>query len=197
MQSFPQICFCPPMVEAIPTLPGIPAPAFFLRRNIFFSLWQSSGRQYGSDWRQLRSRQPAPTTKLRAETPFLTAEVGGGNQDTYHRRPVLAVGDVAATIPVMIGSGVNLLGYYMYQGGENPDGKLTTLQESQRTGYPTDVPVKGYDFQAPLGEFGQMNATLRELKLDHYFLQDFGAQLASERVIAPTPRPAGPADTSI
>jgi hypothetical protein len=135
--------------------------------------------------------------ELRAETPFLTAEVGGGNQDTYHRRPVLAVGDVAATIPVMIGSGVNLLGYYMYQGGENPDGKLTTLQESQRTGYPTDVPVKGYDFQAPLGEFGQMNATLRELKLDHYFLQDFGAQLASERVIAPTPRPAGPADTSI
>ncbi len=135
--------------------------------------------------------------ELRAETPFLTAEVGGGNQDTYHRRPVLAAGDVAATIPVMIGSGVNLLGYYMYQGGENPDGKLTALQESQRTGYPTDVPEKDYDFQAPLGEFGQMNSTLRELKLDNYFLQDFGAQLAPARVIEPAPRPAGPADTSI
>ncbi len=135
--------------------------------------------------------------ELRAEVPFLTAELGGGIQDTYHRRPLLAAGDVPAMIPVMIGSGVNLLGYYMYQGGENPDGRLTTLQESQRTGYPTDVPVKGYDFQAPLGEFGQMNATLRELKLDHYFLQDFGAQLASERVIEPTPRPAGPEDTSI
>jgi hypothetical protein len=135
--------------------------------------------------------------ELRAETPFLTAEVGGGNQDTYHRRPVLAVGDVAATIPVMIGSGVNLLGYYMYQGGENPDGKLTTLQESQRSGYPNDVPVKGYDFQAPLGEFGQMNATLRELKLYHYFLQDFVAQLAQARVIEPTPHPAGPSDTTI
>ncbi|MFY9855878.1 MAG: beta-galactosidase, partial [Terracidiphilus sp.] len=135
--------------------------------------------------------------ELRAATPFLTAEVGGGNQDTYHRRPVLAVGDVAATIPVMIGSGANLLGYYMYQGGENPDGKLTSLQESQRTGYPTDVPEKGYDFQAPLGEFGQMNVTLRELKLDNYFLQDFGAQLAPARVTEPTPRPAGPADTSV
>jgi hypothetical protein len=135
--------------------------------------------------------------QLRAETPFLTAEVGGGNQDTYHRRPVLAVGDVPATIPVVIGSGANLLGYYMYQGGENPDGKLTTLQESQRTGYPTDVPVKGYDFQSPLGEFGQMNETLRELKLDSYFLEDFGAQLAPARVIAPVSRPAGPADTSV
>jgi hypothetical protein len=135
--------------------------------------------------------------ELRAETPFLTAEVGGGIEDTYHRRPVLAVSDVPATIPVIIGSGANLLGYYMYQGGENPDGRLTTLQESQRTAYPTDVPVKGYDFQAPLGEFGQMNASLRELKLDHYFLQDFGAQLAPAHVIEPTPRPAGPADTSV
>jgi hypothetical protein len=104
---------------------------------------------------------------------------------------------VPATIPVVIGSGANLLGYYMYQGGENPDGKLTTLQESQRTGYPTDVPVKGYDFQSPLGEFGQMNETLRELKLDSYFLEDFGAQLAPARVIAPVSRPAGPADTSV
>jgi hypothetical protein len=134
---------------------------------------------------------------LRAEVPFLTAEVGGGIQDTYHRRPLLAAGDVPATIAVMIGSGANLLGYYMFQGGENPDGRLTTLQESQRTGYPTDVPLKSYDFQAPLGEFGQMNATLRELKLDHYFLHDFGAQLAPARVIVPTPHPEGPADTTV
>jgi hypothetical protein len=134
---------------------------------------------------------------LNNNVPFLTAEVGGGIQDTYHRRPLLAAGDIPAMIPVMIGSGVNLLGYYMYHGGENPDGRVSTLQESQRTGYPTDVPVKGYDFQAPLGEFGQMNATLRELKLDHYFLQDFGAQLASMHVIEPSPLPTGPADTSV
>jgi beta-galactosidase len=135
--------------------------------------------------------------ELRAEVPFLTAEVGGGIEDTYHRRPLLAASDVPAMIPVMIGSGANLLGYYMYQGGENPDGRLATLQESQRTGYPTDVPVKSYDFQAPLGEFGQMNASLRELKLYHYFLHDFGAELAPARVIEATPRPAGPADISV
>jgi hypothetical protein len=134
---------------------------------------------------------------LRAATPFLTAELGGGIQDTYYRRPVLGAADVAATIPVMIGSGANLLGYYMYHGGENPDGKTTTLQESQRTGYPTDVPVKSYDFQAPLGEFGQMNAERKELKLYHYFLNDFGADLAPARVIEPSKRPTGAADRSV
>lgn len=133
----------------------------------------------------------------RAELPFLTAEVGGGMQDTYHRRPVLAPEDIEAMIPVMLGSGANLLGYYMYQGGENPDGKLTTLQESQRSGYPNDLPVKNYDFQAPLGEFGQMNPELLELKLDHYFLNDFGSELARERVIEPDPHPDSPADKSV
>jgi hypothetical protein len=133
---------------------------------------------------------------LQAATPFLTAELGGGIEDTYYRRPVMGAADVAATIPVMIGSGANLLGYYMYHGGENPDGK-TTLQESQRTGYPTDVPVKSYDFQAPLGEFGQMNAERKELKLYHYFLNNFGAELALAQVITPTKRPTGLGDRSV
>jgi beta-galactosidase len=135
--------------------------------------------------------------ELREQTPYLTAEVGGGIEDTYHRRPVLATNDVPATIPVMIGSGANLLGYYMYHGGENPDGWKTTLQESQRTNYPTDVPVKSYDFQAPLGEFGDMHSELRELKLDNYFLEDYGAELAPMRAIQPTPQPSGPRDLSI
>lgn len=135
--------------------------------------------------------------RLRGEVPFLTAEVGGGMQNTYHRRPFLAASDIAAMIPVMVGSGANLLGYYMFQGGENPDGKLTTLQESQRSGYPNDVPVKNYDFQAPLGEFGEMSPELLELKLDHYFLNDFGSELAGERVIEPDPHPNNPADKSV
>ena len=135
--------------------------------------------------------------ELRDKTPYLTAEVGGGIENTYHRRPVLAASDVPATIPVMIGSGANLLGYYMYQGGENPDGQKTTLQESQRTSYTTDVPVKSYDLQAPLGEFGDMHAELRELKLYHYFLEDYGGELAPARAIQSTPRPSGPGDLSV
>lgn len=130
-------------------------------------------------------------------TPFLTAELGGGNEDTYFRRPVISADDVAALAPVMLGSGVNLLGYYMFQGGRNPDGRLTTLQESQRTGYPTDVPVKSYDFQAPLSEFGQERESFRRLKLVDYFLQDEGALLAPMTVAPPEEQPASPSDLSV
>jgi beta-galactosidase len=129
-----------------------------------------------------------------ADTPFMTAEMGGGVQDTYHRRPVIQPDDVAAMVPVMLGSGVNLYGSYMFQGGENPVGKLTTLQESQATGYPNDLPIKSYDFQAPLGEFGQERQVFRKLKVFQYFLDDFGADLAPMTAHAPDALPSGPSD---
>jgi hypothetical protein len=129
--------------------------------------------------------------------PFFTAEIGGGNEVTYHRRPVIQPDDIAAMFPVMLGSGVNLYGTYMFQGGENPDGKLTTLQESQATGYPNDVPIKSYDFQAPLGEFGDERASFRKIKVFQYFLNDFGADLAPMTVHAPDTLPAGPDDFSV
>ncbi|WP_213807359.1 beta-galactosidase [Granulicella sp. dw_53] len=132
-----------------------------------------------------------------ADTPFLTAEVGGGIQDTYHRRPVMRADDIAAMFPVMLGSGVNLYGSYMFQGGQNPEGRLTTLQESQATGYPTDVPVKSYDFQAPLGEFGQERESFRKLKVVDYFLQAFGEQLAPMNPHAPAVLPQTPGDLSV
>lgn len=130
-------------------------------------------------------------------TPFLTAEVGDGIEDTYFRRPVVTADDVAAIVPVMLGSGANLLGYYMFHGGRNPNGGSITLQESQRTGYPTDVPVESYDFQAPIGEFGQERESLRRLKLVNYFLNDFGSQLAPMTTRAPQRMPAAPTDLSV
>jgi len=130
-------------------------------------------------------------------TPFLTAEVGAGTQDTYFRRPVLSTDDVAAIAPIMLGSGVNLLGYYMFHGGRNPNGGSITLQESQKTGYPTDVPVKSYDFQAPLGEFGQERESLRKLKLVHYFVRDFGDVLAPMTPHQPQEIPHNPADSTV
>ena len=129
--------------------------------------------------------------------PSLTAEIGGGIEDTYHRRPVIHPDDIAAMFPVMLGSGVNLYGTYMFQGGENPTGKLTTLQESQTTGYPNDVPIKSYDFQAPLGEFGEERASFRKLKVFQYFLNDFGDVLAPMTVHAPLKVPTGPEDFSV
>lgn len=127
-------------------------------------------------------------------TPYMTAEIGGGNQVTYHRRPVIQPDDIGAMFPVMLGSGVNLYGSYMFHGGANPDGKRTTLQESQATGYINDLPIKAYDFQAPIGEFGDQRASLRKIKLYQYFLNAFGSQLAPMAVYAPQTLPASTAD---
>jgi len=46
-------------------------------------------------------------------------------QVAYHRRPALAEDDIAPMTLTQLGSGVNLLGYYMFHGGTNPQGKRT------------------------------------------------------------------------
>ena len=88
--------------------------------------------------------------------------------------------DVYAMTLIRIGSGSNLPGYYMYHGGNNPEGKLTTLNEQQASSYTNhnDLPVESYDFQAPLGEFGQINPQYHLLRKLHIFLKDFGTELA-------------------
>jgi hypothetical protein len=141
--------------------------------------------------------EPSALPSASDSLPYLTAEIGGGIEDTYHRRPIIAPDDIASMVPVMLGSGVNLYGTYMFQGGENPDGQLTTLQESQETGYPNDLPIKSYDFQGPLGEFGQERDSLRKLKVFEYFLNDFGADLAPMTVHAPGAQPRNSADLSV
>jgi hypothetical protein len=131
------------------------------------------------------------------DTPFMTAEMGGGMQVTYHRRPVVSPDDIAAMMPVMLGSGVNLYGTYMFHGGENPDGKLTTLQESLATHAPNDLPAKTYDFEAPIGEFGDERPSLLKLKTWNYFLNDFGPILAPMQPHAPQVLPAGARDLTV
>jgi hypothetical protein len=121
--------------------------------------------------------------------PYLTAELGGGMETSYHRRPVIHSDDVAAIVLSKLGSGANLLGYYMFHGGLNPQGKLTTLQESQATGYPNDLPVISYDFQAPLGEFGQVRRSYGVLKAYHLFLRDFGSVVAPMQMRLPNTAP--------
>ncbi|MEO8451568.1 MAG: beta-galactosidase, partial [Gemmatimonadota bacterium] len=128
--------------------------------------------------------------------PYVSAEFGGAIQVTYHRRPVLAPDDIAAMLPVHIGSGINMYGYYMFHGGAHLMGALSTLQESQRTGYPTDVPVISYDFQAPLSQYGEVRESLRRTKPVHYFLQTFGEELAPMVPRRPSVVPAGLGDTT-
>ncbi|HUJ29710.1 MAG TPA: beta-galactosidase [Candidatus Acidoferrum sp.] len=142
----------------------------------------------------LRSKRP-DIDALDSHYPYLTAEMGGGMELSYHRRPLITADDIAAMELAKLGSGVSLYGYYMFHGGTNPDGKLTTLQESQATGYINDSPVKSYDFQAPLGEFGQMHDSFRNLKIFHLFLSDFGSSLAPMTPYFPGKMPAAKSDT--
>ena len=122
---------------------------------------------------------PSPFGEGRGGAPYFTCELGGGMMTAYHRRPYLYPEDAYSMALVKLGSGSNLLGYYMYHGGTNPDG-LTWLNEMQSTlatNY-NDMPVKNYDFQAPLGEFGQKNPHYYMLRPLHLFMHDYGELLA-------------------
>jgi len=121
--------------------------------------------------------------------PFLTAEMGGGMSIAYHRRPVMFAADSTAAALVKLGDGIAGLGYYMYHGGTNPD-SLAPLQETQAgwNGY-NDMEAKSYDFQAPLGEFGQVNPGYRTMRVLHLFLADFGRDLAPMTACFPAPSP--------
>lgn len=120
--------------------------------------------------------------------PFLTAELGGGLQVTMHRRPVAQGRDVGAMSTVKLGSGAALLGYYMYHGGSNSKGKLSTLQESRATGYLNDLPEINYDFNAPIRQYGTIADSYKEIKLLAYFLQDFGEDMAVLKAEIPAKR---------
>lgn len=112
--------------------------------------------------------------------PYFTCELGGGMIPAYHRRPYMYPNDSYAMAVVKLGCGSNLLGYYMYHGGTNPEGRLTYLNECQRTvatNY-NDLPVKTYEYQGPVGEFGQLNPVYYRLRPLHLFMHDFGEVLA-------------------
>lgn len=166
-----------------PLAPLPPSPTYF------FSAIRND-ELVGDD---LCSKRPDIDARL-APYPFFTAEMAGGMELAYHRRPLMNVDDIAALDIAKLGSGVTLYGYYMFHGGTNPDGKLTTLQESQATGYPQDLPLKAYDFQAPLGEYGQMHPSFRDLKSMHLFLQDFGSALAPMAAYFPSQMPKSKRD---
>jgi hypothetical protein len=126
--------------------------------------------------------------------PVFTVELGGGNQVTWHRRPLIQPLDCPVIGLVTLGSGGNCLGYYMFHGGINPPGKLTTLQESRASGYPNDCPLINYDFQAPIGSEGQLNASYPVFRKFHAFVAKYGSDVATLPVAMPDRKPKSAAD---
>lgn len=135
--------------------------------NLFFSRQREDGL-IGSD---LLGRYGIAEDKYKNRFPFLTCESGGGNQIGRRRRPLFVSEDIEDLTIVKIGNGANLMGYYMYAGGLNPIGKLSTMQKS-------DYPIISYDFQAPIGDMGQLRRSWFRLSRINTFLHAFGEMLA-------------------
>jgi hypothetical protein len=128
--------------------------------------------------------------------PFATCELGGGMQSCYQRRPIITADDTEAMAFVKLGSGAVMLGYYMYQGGTNPVGELSTFQESRATGFPNDLPRLSYDYQAPLGEYGQSNPSYHALRRLHLFARSQEAILTKSSCYIPQDKEIRPDDPS-
>lgn len=144
---------------------------------------------------QTQAHEPGTAETDKDKVPFLGAEYGAGLPAMYRRRTLVSPDDIAAMLPVQLGSGVNLLGYYMFHGGRNPVSAAGTgLEESTLSGGYNDTPRISYDFQAPLGPDGQPRPVLTRLRPFHYFLRDYGARLATMTVRQPEQVPATPAD---
>ncbi|MFL5996222.1 MAG: beta-galactosidase, partial [Streptomyces sp.] len=127
-------------------------------RKHFFFTHQRDDEGIGSDLRPVSVRGSEPDA-FADRFPWATCELGGGMAVSYHRRPYVDPDDIGALGLTKIGCGSVWQGFYMFHGGTNPVGELSTLQESHATGYPNDLPVLTYDFQAPLGEYGQYRRT--------------------------------------
>jgi len=67
---------------------------------------------------------------------------------------------------------------------------LNELQDTPMTNF-NDLPTKGYDFYAPLGEYGQVRPHYHLLRRLHLLTRDFGDQLAAMPATLPELRPAG------
>ncbi|HEX3045643.1 MAG TPA: beta-galactosidase [Bacillota bacterium] len=102
--------------------------------------------------------------------PYACGELGAGMACWYNYRFQIPAEMAAAVTLVKIAGGCNFLGYYMFHDGTNPVGKQGFLNERV-------VPKLSYNFQAPVGEYGQIRDSYKYLKPIIYFLQEFGELL--------------------
>jgi hypothetical protein len=157
-------------------------------------LFRFDSRVSGDLGAQTKALKRGDADNDNADTPFLGAEYGGGVPVMYRRRPLLAPADVGAAVTTQVGSGVNMLGYYMFHGGANPLAHGRSLEETQRSGGYNDVPAIGYDFQAPIGQYGEVNPVSGAIRPLHYLLASYGERLATMSPHEPALQPSGPAD---
>lgn len=104
-------------------------------------------------------------------TPFYTC--------TYNYRFILPYKSIDAMANIKLASGCNFLGYYMFQGGSNPKGKHGTFMNEAKS------PKISYDYQAALGEFGQIRESYQRLKSVHSFCRTFAETFCHMQTVLP------------
>jgi beta-galactosidase len=112
--------------------------------------------------------------------PSLAAELGTGMAVTYSRRPRVPGESFLPMMVRTVGSGTNGLGFYMYHGGTTPSVGNFFLSEG------SGLNNKSYDYQAPIGEFGNVSSGYYSLKFMNYFLKCYGNDLAPLYPVLPS-----------
>ncbi|WUG28637.1 beta-galactosidase [Streptomyces sp. NBC_00464] len=156
-----------------------------MRRHYFFTPIRDD-HAIGAD---LRSSAPTGSGPDDRRYPYATCELGGGMAIAYHRRPIVPSEDITSLALAKLGSGSVWQGYYLYHGCSQRLDLREPNQESHDTGYPNDLPMVTYDFQAPLGEYGQVRPVFHALRLQHLFLHGYGAELARMPLSLPDAEP--------
>ena len=173
--------------------PIIPDESLPMYGGYAYPVWVE--QPFASDLYLFQDLHRQPTTQERMvhppnHYPVLNAEMQGGIQVRYTNRPVVPPRSSEALALVKIGGGSNFLGYYIYHGGSNPQVNGFFANEINH-------PQRSYDFQAPIGEYGEVRPAARSLKLLHLFLQAYGEDLAPMGTALPeAAENIQPADTS-
>jgi len=111
--------------------------------------------------------------------PFACCEMGGGMFCAYYYRFQLDYESVDGMANIKMGSGCNFLGYYVYRGGSNPVGKTGIYLNED------SCPKISYDYQAVLGEYGQVRPSYHRLRAIHLFVKNFTEPFLKTAVVVP------------
>ena len=140
-----------------------------------------SGFIYGSDeWTANTDIGGARYNTL--DYPRGFCELGTGSPMQGTNRFLVERTYVAASAYDSVGRGANYLGYYMFHGG------------TQVAGLSGSWPLT-YDFQAPLGEFGQIRDSYRHYRRLHTFVTGFADELVRTRISRDPAQIMDPAQT--
>lgn len=161
----------------------IPADAKHVPEAFSFSIYRASN-DVDTELNDGAKESEGVQTSYNAN-PYMTCETGIGMDMAYHRRTNLTYLDNGALSLVELGSGANGIGYFMNVGGNNPKGKLTYMNRDIEQGA-NDNGVISRDFQAAIGEFGQVRKSFHEYPVQLNFMADFGQYVAPCKTFVPS-----------